>query len=328
MKIKKDHKKNYSFLGWLLTWALIIGSPCGVAFAEFPEKPITLMVQYSAGGSTDLAVRKLADLMEKDLKNSVVVVNKTGGGGTICAAAIKNSKPDGYTLGTISVSTMCLIPHFRELPYNPREDLIPVVIFGGWGFALGVKADSPWNSVKDLIEYARKHPEEVTFGTAGVGIAPHLFMEQLALKEKVKMKHVPFPGGAQTITALMGGHVKAALVAEVAQQTRAGNVKALAVVTDERMKSIPAVPTFRELGYDIECPTWVGLATPKGVPEPIVQILEKSISKASLDPSFKEVLEKFEMLPMFKNRENFTKQLMTEYDRLGVLIKELGIRTK
>jgi tripartite-type tricarboxylate transporter receptor subunit TctC len=266
--------------------------------------------------------------LEKALKNPVMVVNKTGGGGTVCATAIKNSKADGYTLGTVSVSTMCIIPHFRELPYNPREDFTPVVMFGGWGFTLGVRPDSPWNTVKDLIEYARRHPEEVTFGTAGVGIAPHLFMEQLALKEKVKMKHVPFPGGAAAISALMGGHIKAALVAEVAQQTRAGNVKSLAVVTEERMKTIPEVPTFRELGYDLECPSWVGFATPKGVPEPVLQVLEKSLAEGIKDPSFNEILYKFEMIPMYKNRENFSKQITIDYDRLGSLIKELGIRVK
>jgi tripartite-type tricarboxylate transporter receptor subunit TctC len=223
---------------------------------------------------------------------------------------------------------MSIIPHFRELSYNPKEDFSPVVMFAGWGFALGVRPDSPWNTVKDLIEYARQHPEEITFGTAGVGIAPHLFMEQLALKEKVKMKHVPFPGGAAAITGLMGGHIKAALVAEVAQQTRAGNVKALAVVTEERMKSIPEVPTFRELGYDLECPSWVGLATPKGVPEPVLQVLEKNLTEAAKDPSFNEILYKFEMIPMYKNRKNFTNLVMSDYDRFRSLIKELGIRAK
>lgn len=328
MKMERNVKRKFYALARFLICALIIGLTTSVAYAQYPTKPITLMVQYSAGGSTDLAVRKMADLLEKDLKNPVIVVNKTGGGGTICATALKNSKPDGYTLGTLSVSTTCIIPHFRELPYNSREDFTPVLMFAGWGFTLGVKADSPWNSVKDLIEYARQHPEEITFGTAGVGIAPHLFMEQLALKEKVKMKHVPFSGGAAAITALMGGHIKAALVAEVAQQTRAGNVKSLAVLTEERMKTIPEVPTFRELGYDIECPSWVGLATPKGVSEPILQILEKSLTKACMDPSFNEILYKFEMIPLYKNRENFNKQLMNDYARLGSLIKELGIRTK
>lgn len=292
---------------------------------DFPDKPITFIVHYGAGGATDLSARKLASLAEREFRQSVNVENKPGGTGVVAFSALAKAKPDGYTIGTFSYGASVLVPHQRAVPYNSKEDFSFLLQYAEYPQPLCVRNDAPWKTLKDLLEYARQNPGAITYSTSGPGASSHLFMVMLAKRENLKLVHVPFRGGADGVAAILGGHVKASLAAEVAPQLKAGTVRALAVLGEKRLKSLPDVPTFFELGYKIQVPLWLGIVAPKAVPPPILRKLEEVFTKAYHDPSTSEAFDKLIMTPVFRNGEDFKKFVWEEYDRGRELVEAAGL---
>lgn len=289
---------------------------------------MTIIVQFSAGGTTDLSARKLASLVENDLKQPMIVVNKPGATGNVGHHAIAKAKPDGYTIGTFAYSGTVLIPHMRSVPFDPKEDFSFIIQYAEYPQPLCVRKDAPWETLKDLLEYARQNPGALTYSTTGPGSAQHLFMEMLAKRENLKLVQVPYKGGADGVAAVIGGHVVASLAAEVAPQAKAGNVRALAVLGEKRLKALPDVPTFSELGYKINMPLWLGIAAPKGVSPPILKKLEAAFAKAYQDPSFTETLDKLIMTPVYRNSENFKKLVLEDFDRGREIVEAAGMLKK
>jgi len=293
--------------------------------AKFPSKPITLIVQFAAGGVADLTGRKLADLGSKVLGQPVVVVSKAGGGGVIGANAVAKAEPDGYTIGVISWSAPVVIPHLRPVPYNTKEDFTWIMLYADLSQIFCFQTESRWKTLKEFIEEARKNPGKLNYATPSPLGGQHILMEQVFAIEKVKLNHVPVGGGAEVVTKLLGGHIDAGIAAEMPTQVRAGRVRGLAVQGEKRMEQFPDIPTFFELGYKVEAPLWIGLCAPKGLDPRIHKKLYDAFKKAYEDPSFIELLGTLYCTPNFKDSESFKALVLKDFDAQGRVLKELGM---
>ena len=300
----------------LVTIMVFSGSVFPVTAADFPAKAVTLIVPWAAGGSTDTCMRVLAENAAKHLGQPVIVENKPGGGGTVGPATMAaTAKPDGYTLSQIPLGVFRL-PHTMKTTWDPLTDFTYIIQLTGYTYGIVVKKDAPWKTLKDLLDFAKANPGKVTYATPGVGVMQHVTMEKLASKEGIKWIHVPQKGGIEVITATLGGHVMVgAETSGWAPQVESGDLRLLAVWTEQRTKKWPDVPTLKELGYDIVAYSPFGIAGPKGMAPQVVKILHDAFKKAMDEPSFQKILESYYMIPFYKNSEDYTKfaqELYTE----------------
>ena len=294
---------KYRFLHNTCRALFIALCACTNAWSQgYPERPITLIVPYSAGGGTDIAMRNLAEVLGKQLGTRVIVENKTGAGGTIGPASLVNARPDGYTISQMPI-TVLRYPHMQKVTWDVFKDFSWIVGVTGYTFGVVVRADSPWKTWKEFIAYAKANPEKVTYGTPGLGTSLHMTMEELGLKEGIKWTHVPFKGNADTTAALMGGHITA--VADSSgwgEYVQSGRFRLLVTWGAERTKRWPNVPTLKELGYNIVSNSPYGLAGPKGMDPKHVKILHDAVKKAIEDPGYQKTLERLD-------QENFYLQM-------------------
>jgi tripartite-type tricarboxylate transporter receptor subunit TctC len=319
------------FSGRVLAAAVVAaGTLSGAASAfaagaeAFPSKPITIIVNYGAGGATDLPARKIASYLEKKFNKAVVVENKTGGAGAIGLSAVAKADPDGHTIGAFSYSPTVIAPHTRPAPFDTTKDFSFVAQIAEYAQLFCVLPTQPWRTLKDSMDYARANPGGLTYSTVGAGSGQHIFMEALAKQEKLKLAHVPFVGGSQGVAALLGGHVKASLDASLAKYAISGECRPLAVVGNRRHPATPDVPTFAELGYTIDAPLWLGLAGPAGIPEPILKKLSDAVLEATRDPGYKELLNNLVLGDVTADYKTFGTLVLTDYKRMGEVINDLG----
>ncbi|MFN3631073.1 MAG: Bug family tripartite tricarboxylate transporter substrate binding protein, partial [Casimicrobiaceae bacterium] len=251
----------------------------------FPQRPIQLIVPWPAGGPTDLTLRTLAEEAEPLLGQPVVVLNKPGAAGTLVVPALKRVKPDGHTIGQIPI-TVYRHALMHTVPWDPVADLAPILQVSGVRFGLLASAASTWRSVAELIDWARQHPGQLTVGSTGVGTTAHLAMARLLAEHKIDFLHVPFKGTTEQMLALATGQVMAGVNSTgFAPWVDKGQVRLLALFTEERYARWPDVPTLRELGYAdaIYSSPW-GLAAPAGTPDAIVKILHDAFREAMHRP--------------------------------------------
>jgi len=292
---------------------------------KFPTRPITMIVQWAAGGSSDLTARKLAELGGNMLGQRIVVENKLGGGGVVGTAVVSKAAPDGYTIGAITSSSITTIPHLRAVPYNPKEDFSWLMQYCNITFIFTVKAESSYKTFKEFVEEARRNPGKLNYSSPGPMSSTHIFMEQLFASEKVKVNHVPVGGGAEVVPQLLGGHLDGAIVTETLPLLKAGKFRGLAINAQKRIDLFPEVPTFNELGYRRFIPTWYGLYTPRGVHPVIFKKLYDAFKKGYEDPSFKDLLARLYLIPVFNDSESFSKIVLTDYESQARDLKELGL---
>src|SRR2546425_5683245 len=230
--------------------ATLLLAACGqVAAQAFPSKPITLICPWSAGGGTDLPLRKLAEIASRHLGQAVIVENRPGGSGMNGPATMaKTAKPDGYTLSQLSI-TAFRVPHMQKVDWDPLTDFSYIIGVSGYTFGIVVKSDSPFKALRDLLDYARANPGKLSYGTPGPGTSLHLAMEEIAAKAGVQFLHVPFKGQADSAAALLGGHIMAQVDSTGwARQVDAGAFRLLATLGDRRTRW--NAPTVKELGID------------------------------------------------------------------------------
>ena len=300
------------------------------ASADFPEKDITLIVPWSAGGGTDTIARALAKHGKKHLGVNVNVVNKTGGQGVVGMGATKMARPDGYSVGmiTFGLSTYKLMG-LSDMTYRDFELL---QLLNQSSAALSVKADSQFKSLDEVMKYAKENPGIVTLGHTGAGAAWHLSAASLGVLHDVKFNYIPFDGGAPTRTALLGGHVSIAAtgIDEVKQLSEAGQVNILAANALERHPAFPDTPTLEEAGYKLDSPVldWRGLALPKDVPAERVKVLEAGFKKMFEDPEFVAFTKEVGLMLVYKDAAGFEdflsgmeKALEPTLDAVGLLKK-------
>jgi tripartite-type tricarboxylate transporter receptor subunit TctC len=247
---------------------------------KYPIKNITMICPWAAGGGTDAILRALSAAAEKQLGVTITVENRTGGGSAIGHAAIKNARADGYTLGMITFELNSL-PQQGLIDFTYR-DFDPLIRVNADAATLTVKADAPYNSVKEFVEYAKAHPGVISIGNSAPGSVWHIGAGLLANETGIQVKHIPFEGAAAAVTALAGGHIQAVSVSlsEVKSQLDAGNVKCLGIMDSKRSELYPNIPTFIDQGYNITYATWRGIALPKGVDPAIKKILTDAFTAA------------------------------------------------
>lgn len=293
---------------------------------DFPTKPINILVGFSPAGNMDLTTRMIASKAEKYIGQPFVISNNGAGGGSVALGITAKQRPDGYNLTACTSTGLVRIPQFRKVPYS-LKDFVPIMHFsGGAHSGIVVRADSPFKTLKDLVEYTKKNPDKVTYSTMGVGSPHHLCMEFIAVAEGIKWTHVPYPGTAPALTALLGGHVTAQSGdSSWIPHVKAGTLRLLATHGEARMKLFPDVPTLRDSGYDFINDTVYMLAAPKNTPEPIVDKLDQAFHKAMDDPEFIQLMNSKEVTISYRNSAELQKYLEEAYVRLGKMIQELKL---
>jgi len=278
------------------------------AFAQsFPSRPVTLIVPWPAGGSTDQVMRALATATEKYLGQTIVIENKPGAGGTLGAQAMVTAKPDGYTVTQIPI-TVFRIPHTTKVGYDPMSDLTYLIGVSGYTFGVAVRADAPWKSWEEMVAYAKANPGKLTYGTPGANTSLHITMEDIAHRYGIKWTHVPFKGNADNMQALLGGHIEASADATGwGPHVDAGKMRLLATWGAKRTKRWPNAPTLKELGYDIVSTSPYGIAGPKGMDPNIAKILHDAFKKGMEDPVHMQAMEKYDQDLIYMSSEEYAK---------------------
>ena len=281
------------FLRHVLTAGAVgIFTLAGASFAQadYPERPITMIVAFSPGGGTDVAARSLAPFIEKYLDGSITVVNKPGAGGEVGFTAIAQAEPDGYTIGFLNTPNLITIPIERDTRYE-LENIAPIasVVDDPGGFH--VRSESEFETLDELIAYAKENPNAVTFGTTGIGSDDHLAALALQRAAGIELTHVPFPGASAVRAALLGGHISLGVfnMSEAVSFIEEGRVRPLGQMAEERWPVTPDVPTFREQGYDIVQGSIRGIGAPAGVPDEVLQKVASAIEQAINDPEFQQI---------------------------------------
>ncbi len=301
-----------------------------LAWAEFPEREITVYCSSSAGGVTDLSIRFASDMASKQLGKPIVIVNKPGASHSIASNLVANAKPDGYTIGAISGSAFGEIPYIRKVSYDFRKDFAFIATYSEYPQGLAVKADAPWKTLDEFLNYAKKNPGKIIYSTDGHGVAAHILMEYLALKKGgIEWKHLPIAGGPGQVTALLGGHTNAyGAAGSHVPFVKDKTMRLLVTFNQTRMKYAPEVPTLLELGYP-EVPKGVSIyiVSPKGVPAAIRDKLEGTYLKALREPGYRDLQEKLGMPPIaYVGSKETAADVELKAKIWGELIKRTGIK--
>jgi tripartite-type tricarboxylate transporter receptor subunit TctC len=316
-------KRKTYFVMAVMASILVLGF--SAIAAEYPNKPINLVIQYPPGGSTDLTARALANGARKYLGQPVICENKAGGGGTVGVALVAAKPADGYTIGIVTSSpTMAF--HMGKLNFHSLNDLTPIMRWGNYLFGITVRSDSQFKTMKDVMDYIKQNPEKLSYGSPGVGTPPHLAMEELSMVAGVKFTHIPSQGIAQNNTALLGAHID--LISDSsgwAPLVDAGKFRLIAIWSEKRCERYPQVPTIKEVGYDVVARSHLGVIGPKGMPQPIVAKLADAFTKAMKEPEFLDIMKKFDMPSFYAGTEEYTKYLQTDFENVGKLVKKLGL---
>ena len=295
------------------------------AQSNYPNRPITLIVPYGAGGVTDVISRSLAQSMSKQLGQTIVIENKPGAGASMGVLDLKTAKPDGYRL-TLTPAGIFRQPHIQKVNYDPTKDVTYIATFMEYDFILAVPADSPFKTVKDLVEQAKKDPGSVDYGSAGRYSGNHAAMALLEQKSGAKFTHVPYKGDADATTALLAGHNKSAVFGNtVLPYLQSGKLRGLAVATASRPEAFANIPTFKEMGYDVEVPSPLGLAGPKGLPADIVLKLEQAVKAALEDPSFKQTVNNYGIRLNFRDSAAYTALAQKMFVDEKAIVTHIGL---
>ena len=311
-----------------LSFLFVVSSLAGAQDA-YPSKPITMIVPFPPGGVADLTGRPTAASMEKTLKQKIVIENKAGAGGGIGMAQVAKAKPDGYTI-MMALSSVSVIPEADKIlgraPMFTLDQLAPIALVSADPTILVVRADSPWKSVRDMVDDAKKRPGAISYSSSGIYGTLHVAMAMLADSAGISLKHVPFTGAGPAITALLGGHVDALATGPgtVIQHIKAGKLRALAGWGAKRIDALPDLPTLKELGYDAEFYIWSGLFAPAGTPAAILQTLRHAAAEAVKDPQFRTAMSAIDTPITYLDAPEFQKFWDNDAQRLAKVVQKIG----
>jgi len=307
---------------FVLTGAMVFAGAEGEKGKGYPQKGITLICPWTAGGGTDTVLRALGDALSKQVGVTVTVENRTGGGGAIGHRAIKDAKPDGYTIGMITWE----LSEYKEqgVADFTYADFDPLCRVNMDAAALTVKADAPYNTVQEFVDYCKDNPGKVSIGNSAPLSVWHVGAALLAKETGIDVKHVPFEGAAPAVTALAGGHIQAVSVslAEVKSQLDAGNVKCIGVMDSARSPMYPNIPTFQDQGFNIVYGTWRGMALPKGVNPEIKAALVQAFKTAAEDPAFTAQAQKLNLKIAYLGPDEFNQFLKDNLAEVTTTLRE------
>lgn len=315
---------------WLtFTVAALLGVS-GVGWAQsYPTKPIRIIVGFAAGGTSDIIARSMATQLTKILGQQVVVENRAGAGGGIGMEQTQRASPDGYTLALGSAGSMSINPHLRKLSYDVWRDFVPAAMFANASYVLSVHPSVPAHSIKQLIAVARRHPDQLTFGTAGTGSTNHMGCLLFLSMAGVKARHIPYKGGAPALTDLMGGQIDWVIdpIVTTLPHVKSGRLRPLAVSTANRFALLPELPTIAEAGVPgYEFANWFGIVAPAGTPAAVIERLNVASNEVLQRPDFKQQLSAQGADPLSGSTADFMAMLKREYAKYAKLAKAVGIR--
>ena len=315
----------------LLALILVLLPLVSVAAAQepYPTRPVTIVAPYPPGGAADLTARPLAPALERALKQPVVVLNKPGGGGAVGTQAVAVAKPDGYTI-MLTVFSISTIPEAERLagrtPPFTRDQFVPIARLNADPTLLMVRTDAPWKNVKELVDDAKKRPNEIIYASAGPYTVAHLAMEAFMQAAGIQLRHLPTTGGGPAMTAVLGGHAAVATLSTgaVSAQMKGGKVRSLANSGAKRLAAFPDLPTLKEFGYDVEVYLWTGLFARKEVPAHVLKVVRDATRKAVEDDEFKTASEKMQMPPAYLDADEFKTWWDKDSEMLATVIRRMG----
>ncbi|RPH26490.1 tripartite tricarboxylate transporter substrate binding protein [Buttiauxella warmboldiae] len=319
-------KPTIKMAALILLTGTLFTTTSAVQAATYPTKQIDLIVPYAAGGGTDLVARSFADAAKTHLPVSIGVINKPGGSGAIGFSEIATARPNGYKigLGTVELTTL---PSLGMVRFK-TSDFKPIARLNADPSAITVRADAPWNTLQEFLDYAKANPNKVRIGNSGTGAIWHLAAAALEDKTGSKFTHVPYDGAAPAVTGLLGGHIEAVSVSpgEVINHVKGGKLKTLAVMADERVKSMPEVPTLKEQGVTLSIGTWRGLFVPQKTPQDIVDVLSKAAKETAQEPAFQDALNKLNLNYAWLDSASFQTQITEQEIYFKELLTHLGLK--
>ena len=302
------------------------------AQSVYPVKPIRLIVPFTPGGVTDTSGRYIADQLSTKLGQQVVVENRPGASGNIGSYQVASAEPDGYTLLLGFDGTLVINPHvFEKISFDTVKDFSPIGKIGDAVLILVANNNFPGKTVNDMIAISKKDPQGLSYGTSGAGSSPHIAGELLKQKTGANLVHIPYKGGGQAMTDLLGGNIPLVYtaVAGANQHIKSGRLTPLAVSSFQRSSSLPDVPTFMESGIkDFELSSWVGLLAPAKTPRPVIMRLNQALNEILASTEGKERLNAMGITATVGSPEKFSEQIKFDLTRFGAIVKNANIKAE
>lgn len=303
--------------------------PVAAAQAAYPERAITIVVPFPAGGTTDVVARVLADKLSGIFKQSVIVENRQGAGGNIGAAYVARAKADGYTLLVSSAGPLSINQQLYANPgYDPARDFAPVSLLASVPIMLAANPQAPYTSVAELIAYAKQHPGSIAYGSQGSGTTSHLTMELLKLEAGIDLQHIPYRGSAPAATDLIGGQIQVMFdnSPTTYPQVRAGAMRAVGVASAQRITSMKDIPAIAETVPGFESEAWFGLVAPAGTPDDVVRDLNAAVRQVLADPAVIKRFDEVGVRLVGDTPQAFGQFIQAEMAKWGKIIQATGLR--
>ncbi|MBB5691303.1 tripartite tricarboxylate transporter substrate binding protein [Roseomonas alkaliterrae] len=291
----------------------------------WPNRPVTMLVPYPPGGTTDLSIRPIAEPLGRALGQTVVIENRAGAGGTIGAQAVAQAR-DGHTFLVFPVAVMTIAQHVMRLAFDPATALVPVAMTSIAYNVIAAHPDVPFRDVAGLIAHAKAHPGQLRFGSAGPGTITQLSGELFAEAVGIRLEHVPYRGSAPSLTDLLGGRVQLLFDPVALPAIKEGRLRALATLAERRNPDLPDLPTIGELGHpNALAVPWYGIAAPAGTPREVIERLARATGEALATPEATRGMAPMGMAPFFEQGEAFAARVARERETYGALVRRLGV---
>jgi tripartite-type tricarboxylate transporter receptor subunit TctC len=311
----------------VLSFLLCAASLPALAADQWPQRPVTLVVPYAAGGNTDTMARVVADRLGKALGQAVIVENRGGAGGMIAAQYVARAKPDGYTLFFGTVTQISTASYTNKIRFDPLTDFVPVANVGGNPYVIAARKDAPFHSLAELIQYAKAHPGKLAVGHAGVGGLTHLSAVLFMRRAGIQGTLIPYKGAAPALTDVLGGQIDfySGNLSEVLPYAKGDSLQLLAVSSDKRVPQLPDVPTISETFPDYDVGTWNGILAPAGTPETVIDLLAAEMTKIHADKSFQNKLLSIGVTPIPEVKDAFRQRILADAAKWKPVILSAGI---
>ncbi len=290
-----------------------------------PDRPIVIYNPFAAGGVTDLQMRYMADKVGKALGQPILIEVKAGAAGTLAPAQLMNAKPDGHALACMSINSL-RYPHYQQTNWHPLRDFTYITGLSSYTMGIVVRADAPWKTIEDLIAAGKKEPEKFTYGTSGIGGSGNLMMIEIEQTTGARFTHVPFKGGAEWTQALLAGTIHfLADAAQWAPFVDSGQLRILAMATEQRIPKYAQSPTLIDRGINVVAHSPYGLVGPKGLPDAIVQTLHESFTEVFADPGLQSLLDRFIQVPWRRNPQEYRAYSEKYFNSVRPLLVKAGM---
>lgn len=313
----------------MLAAAIALSAIGTAAYAEYPDKPIKMLVGYAPGGAADKLIRPITDRLSKILKQPFVIDYKPGAGASLAADLTAKAPADGYTLHITDSGPMTILPHMRKLGYDPLKSFTPISMVGGGGVVVVVLPTSKATDIKTLVELAKKDPKNWSYGTSGIGGVGHLAGEQFKAAAKLDISHIPYKGGNPAIAELLGGHVPVLFssLGAAATQIQSGKLRALADTSSKRSSMFPDVPTMAESGFPgFDATIWFGIVGPAGLPKEVMDKLVPALASIMKDPEVIAAIKREGYEPMPFTPQQTADRIKSDFALWGKTVTDSNIK--